>query len=302
MSHYAGLTALVTGASRGIGAAMARELARRGIQELILSARSEEDLNALAEELRTSYTDLAVNIVVADLAASDGAASLVEYVKRRGLAVDILVNNAGFGAHGLFDEADAAKDAAMIAVNVDALVALTHAFLPGMISRNRGGVINVASTAGLIPIPYMSVYGATKAFVLSFSEGLWVELKDKGANVRMLALCPGNTSTNFGEGMHRGNFESGPQDTPESVVVAGLNAYERGDNYTVVGWGNYVTMQSARLLPRAMAAKVAGAATRPPELKPAKTTPDGRGLLLATGGAMLGLALTVILTRRKRRS
>jgi uncharacterized protein len=165
--EYKGQRALVTGASAGIGAVFARELARRGA-DLVLVARSQGKLAALAEELSDSY-GVAVDVVAADLAKPSAATELAESLRARDLQIDILVNNAGFGLFAPLGEADSAVLADMVRLNVETLVDLTRLYLPGMLERDRGAIINVGSTAGFQPVPYMAVYGATKACVLSFT-------------------------------------------------------------------------------------------------------------------------------------
>ncbi len=162
---FAGRTVLITGASMGIGAVFAREVSRRGAT-VILVARSEKKLEALAAELGHAH------VIAADLAAPGAAERLLAAVNERGLEVDVLVNNAGFGIHERFTDIPLATHREAVQLNVAVLVELTHLFLP-MIERRRGGVIQIASVAGFQPVPYMAVYGATKAFVLSFGEALW---------------------------------------------------------------------------------------------------------------------------------
>ena len=188
---YKGQRALVTGASSGIGAAFARELASRG-SDLVLVARSRDKLTAFGDELSTSY-GVAVDVVVADLAKPSSADHLAAEVGDR--QIDILINNAGFGLHAQLHQADAARLTEMVQLNVATLVDLTRLYLPGMLARDRGAVINIASTAAFQPVPYMAVYGASKAFVLSFTEALWAETRR--TDVRVTALCPGSTETEF---------------------------------------------------------------------------------------------------------
>ncbi len=193
MFAYRGKTALVTGASAGIGAEFARALAARG-SDVILVARSQERLRALADELARDF-GVRAEVIAADLTRADAARDLYAEAEVRGLTVDLLINNAGFGTHGPFETLAPARDHAEVMLNVAAVVDLTHLFLPAMLKRGDGAVINVASTASFQPVPYMAVYGATKAFVLSFSEALWAECRGRG--VRVLALCPGTTATEF---------------------------------------------------------------------------------------------------------
>ncbi|MEI9852864.1 MAG: SDR family oxidoreductase [Sphingomonas sp.] len=186
-------TALVTGASAGLGALFAKELAKHGC-DLIVTARRADRLEELATELRAAH-GVKVETIAADLAVPGAAGELIAEISRRGLAVNILINNAGFGASGPLAEADAARTAGMIELNCRALVELCHAVLPGMIQMRSGAILNVASTAAFQPGPGMAVYYATKAFVLSFSEAIHEEVRHQG--VRVTALCPGPTATEF---------------------------------------------------------------------------------------------------------
>ena len=180
-------TALITGASAGIGEEFARQLAGRGY-DLILVARRRDRLEQLAEQLPTT-----AHVVDCDLASD--AASLPGKVEELGVDVDLLVNNAGFGLRGRFLELDPEREAEMVRVNCEAVVTLTHAFVPKMVERARGGVITVASTAGMQPLPYEAVYGASKAFAISFMEALWMELQ--GTGVKMLVVNPGPVKTEW---------------------------------------------------------------------------------------------------------
>lgn len=297
---YTGSTALVTGASRGIGAALVRELAAREIGGLVLTARSEGDLKALAEEIAAAHPGTRVEIIAADLSDPVAPEQIKAETDWRGLSIDLLVNNAGFGTAGYFEEQDPQREQAEIAVNVSSLVLLTRLYLPEMRRRKRGGVVNVGSTAGFQPVPYMATYGATKAFVLSFSEALWVENRDRKGDVRVVCLCPGGTETNFGEHIHRGKFEGTPQSTPAEVAKAGLGALDRGAPFVVVGAANYVGTLGARFLPRAAVAKIAGSLFRPED---ASGKADGNGRLarnLALGAAGVAAAVGVALAVRRR--
>src|SRR5258708_6750191 len=168
---YKGQRALVTGASSGIGAAFARELASRGAN-VVLVARSRDKLTALATQLRAEF-GVTADVAVADLAEPSAANQLASQLSSHGLQIDVLINNAGFGLFDLLHEADGAVLAEMIQVNVAALVDLTRLYLSAMLERDRGVIINVGSTAAFQPVPYMAVYRATKAFLLSFTEALW---------------------------------------------------------------------------------------------------------------------------------
>ncbi len=185
--------ALVTGASGGIGEAFARRLAADGL-DLMLVARSGDKLNKLARALRKSC-GVRVETLAVDLARPGAGAKLKDAADGFELKIDLLINNAGFGMVGGFHKLDAARTQVMLALNVAAVVDVTQAFLPDMLSLHRGGIVNVASMAAFQPTPFMSVYGASKAFVLSFSEGLWGEYRKRG--IRVLAVCPGPVDTGF---------------------------------------------------------------------------------------------------------
>src|SRR3954471_15428576 len=204
-------TALVTGASSGIGEQFARQLAARG-HDLVLVARRADRLERLAGELPTD-----AQVVACDL-ATDGA-SLAERVDELGVQVDLLVNNAGFGTSGPFVENDAAREAEEVRLNCEAVVTLCHAFLPGMVERCHGGVINVASSAGMQPIPYEAVYSATKAFVISFTDAIHTELR--GTGVRAMAVNPGPVPTEWQQvaGYEEGRDVPAPGEIPAEQVV-----------------------------------------------------------------------------------
>ena len=251
MNLYTGKTALVTGVSAGIGAAFARGCAQRGMH-LILVARSENTLRALADSLQQQH-GVKVEVIVADLGQEHAAKQVYAAVQERGLRVDMLINNAGISTNGAFDTISADKSHQQVMLNVTALVDLTHAFLPAMVAARAGAIINVASTAAFFPIAQQAVYGASKAFVLSFSEALWAENRSRG--VRVLALCPGATDTEFFAAM--GRDTTAPKQSAQSVVEVGLTALERGRNYVIPGAGNF--FQGAvlpRLLPRAIIARL----------------------------------------------
>ena len=234
-------TALITGASSGLGAEFARQLAAQGC-DLVLTARRRTRLEALAHELESSFP-ITVDILVADLATAEGLHTVAERI--RGLpSLNLLVNNAGFGANGRFFQVDPGKHAAMLQVHVNATVLLSHAALPGMIARRQGGIINVASMAGLIPIRSV-LYGTTKAFMVNFSEALQAELRGKGIKVQ--ALCPGFTYTEFHEtpeytGFNRRKIPRPLWLSSEQVVRESLAHLERravicipGVQYKIIG-------------------------------------------------------------------
>jgi hypothetical protein len=220
-------TALITGASAGIGEEFARQLAGRGY-DLILVARRRDRLERLAEQLPTT-----AHVIDCDLVAD--AASLPGKVEQLGADVDLLVNNAGFGLRGRLLELDAAREAEMVRVNCEAVVTLTHAFVPGMVERRRGGVITVASTAGMQPLPYEATYGATKAFAISFMEALWMELR--GTGVKVLVVNPGPVKTEWQS--VAGYDESTPippgMISAEQCVTDALSAYDRNKRSMIPG-------------------------------------------------------------------
>jgi hypothetical protein len=249
-------TALVTGASSGIGEQFARQLAARG-HDLVLVARREDRLKGLAEELSTT-----THVIASDLGKD--AAKLPGKVSRLGVDIDLLVNNAGFGLRGRFAELPDDRQAEMVRVNCEAVVILTRAFVPGMIERGRGGVITVASTAGMQPLPYEATYGASKAFALHLTEALHAELK--GTGVKALAVNPGPVPTEWqqvaqydeaGGEMMPGAIEA------DQVVAEALRAYDRGRRSLVPGrfFRNFMRMNNAS--PRGLRIRVTERLYRP---------------------------------------
>jgi short-subunit dehydrogenase len=230
-----GSTCLVTGASSGIGAELARQLAARG-HGVFLVARREDRLRELAEEIAGEY-GVRAEIAAADLADREAVTALPRIVSERGLTVEVLVNNAGFSTVGDVHR-NPDRQLGMVRVNVEALTALTCAFLPAMTERGRGAVVNVASVVAFQPIPVQATYAATKAFVLSFSEAVSAELK--GTGVTMTALCPGPVSTEFIEtaGFKRTKDQMGPSllwSSAEDVAKAALDGAEKGRRVVVPG-------------------------------------------------------------------
>ena len=219
--------ALVTGASSGLGEQFARQLAERGY-ELILVARRKDRLEKLAEELPGT-----AHVIECDLA--NEADKLPGKVSRKSLDVDLLVNNAGFGNHGHFLEIDAESEAEMVRVNCEAVVILTHAFVPAMVERGSGGVITVASTAGFQPLPYETTYSASKAFAKTFMDALHVELK--GTGVKAMSVNPGPVPTEWQEIAKIPKESIPPGMIPADQCVAeSLRAYERGKRSVVPGF------------------------------------------------------------------
>jgi hypothetical protein len=240
--------ALVTGASSGIGEVFARELARSG-RSLILVARSTQRLELLRSELQAAYPALEVVVLPRDLSQPDAAAEVFRESEDRGLDVDLLINNAGFGAFDDFVELPLHRQKEMLRLNIEALVDLTHYFLRPMRMRRAGAVVNIASTAAFFPGPYFATYAASKAFVLSFSQALFVENRSYG--VLVMAVCPGATATNFFEVAKMHTFAQRIRmQTPEQVVREALHALRRRRPVVVTGVANKVLAISSRFIPR----------------------------------------------------
>jgi uncharacterized protein len=258
MFNYKNQTALITGASGGLGATFAQELAARGMNT-ILVARSADKLQALATELTAKYQQRN-DVIALDLVPAGAAATLANKVAEMDLQVDLLVNNAGFATYGNFELIELQRDRDQVLLNIATLVDLTHTFIPQMLERKSGSIINLSSVVGFQPVPYMTVYAASKAFVLSFSEGLWAEYGDRG--IRVIALCPGATATSFHE--VAGQPVPDRISTPQEVVKAGLKALERQQSYVIPGWMNFFLSGIVpRLLPRKMTVLVAKGMMKP---------------------------------------
>ena len=247
---------LITGASAGLGEGFARALAAER-KDLILTARRVDRLEALAAELRVKH-DVAVHLFPADLTDPDAPAKLLADIAAAGLEIEQLVNNAGFGMQGGFAAGDATDQLGMIDLNCRALVALTHGVLPTMIARKSGGVLNIASTASFQPGPWMAVYYATKAFVLSFSEAIHEEVRPHG--IRVAALCPGPTRTEFADraGMGDSALFKTFGSSADAVVRDGLKALANNQAVRISGAANVVMAESIRLTPRFLARRIAG--------------------------------------------
>ncbi len=244
-------TALITGASGGIGAAFAQELAARRT-DLVLIARSENKLQELARSLETLYS-INVDVIAQDLTEPDATEKIFSKVEQMGRSIDLLVNNAGIGDYGDFVKSDRDLQLKMIQLDIAALVDLTHRFLPGMRQRRSGGVINLSSVAAFQSMPYFSIYAASKAFILSFSEALWAENQSYGVHV--LAVCPGPSDTRF---FKEAGFPpllvdiAGKVDTPVNVVVReALQAFENREPIVIPGNPtNQILATLPRFLPR----------------------------------------------------
>ncbi len=251
-------TTLITGASSGIGEAFARKLA--GLQHnVLLVARSEDKLVTLCNELgRTNQVQ--AQYMALDLTDPDSPRRLFQETEERGLIVDMLINNAGVGAMGEFTSLDLERQLAMIDLNARALVELTYRFLVPMRERKQGAIINIASTAGFQPVPYMSAYAATKAFVLAFSEALWAENRPQG--VQVMALCPGVTDTNFFDAAKTDRPPMRVAQSPEDVVETALRALAHGKSHVVSGWTNLLMIEAERLVPRDLVTRITGRVMR----------------------------------------
>ncbi len=249
LDAYADRWALITGASSGIGAAFARLLAARGMH-LVLTARREDRLKDLAAELHTQH-GTRCEIIVGDLCDPQAAKKLFDDVQQRGLPIELLINNAGFGFVGTIDDTDPARMMQMLQLNIASLVELTYLFLPQMLARGHGGIMNLSSIAAFQPVAYMPVYSASKAFVLHFSEALWAEARDRGVTV--IGVCPGTTATEFFDvagvsgwlGKHK-------HYSAEYVARKAIRSLDKGRQYVIPGWQNFLLSLGVRLARRKM--------------------------------------------------
>lgn len=257
------LTALISGASSGIGAALARCFARDG-HRLVLVARSEARLQALADTLHAEH-GTRVDVLPADLARPGVAAALASALRRRRRPIDVLVNNAGVAEQGAFSAIPAGRHQQLIDLNVSALTAMLAAFLPAMLARGRGRILNVASIAAFQPVPGLATYAATKAYVLSLSESLAEELR--GSGVSVTALCPGITATPMlgSATAHNGKLAQLPGfliGKVEAVAAEGYRACLDGDAIVVPGAVNQAAAIASGATPRWLVRRVAGALGR----------------------------------------
>lgn len=255
--------ALITGASVGIGAALADEFAQHG-HNLILVARHRDRLEAKAGELERKFR-VQVTCVAEDLADREGPGRVYRTITSQGLDVEYLVNNAGVGLYGTFATTDLDAELRMIQLNMTSVVELTKRFLPAMVQRRSGRILNVASTAAFVPGPWMSIYYATKAFVLSFSEAIDYELGSSGITVT--TLCPGPTESEFKvrAGSQRSRlFEAFVMDAP-TVARAGYDGMMKGKSVVIPGLRNKLVPVAARLIPRPLIARLSHRAARPSE-------------------------------------
>ena len=245
-------TVLITGASSGIGYEFAKIYAKKGYN-LVITARRKNNLDRIKQELESFDTAICVDIIVLDLSKQNSAKELYEVVKQRGILIDTLINNAGFGVYGNFIETDIEKEIDMIELNIKSLVVLTKLFLKDMVSRNNGTIINVASTAAFQPGPLMSVYYASKSFVLSFTEAIRNEVRD--TNVNISVLCPGPTDTEFEKSAsleESSLFTKLKVMKPEKVAIIGYKGINRNKSVIIPGILNNILITFNKIIPRAL--------------------------------------------------
>lgn len=250
--------ALITGASSGLGKVFAEKLAAAGAK-LVLVARSEEVLKGLASLLKQDHNTESI-IIVKDLSKPNAAQEVFAEVKNAGTTIDILINDAGFGIYGHFHTTDFNRNEQMLMVNMLALTELTHLFLPDMVSKKSGIIINISSIAAFVPMPNFAVYSASKAYVRLFTEILWNEYQYEG--VQFLCVCPGSTDTNFFK-----NAKMKPSQpilaSPDKVVDQALKALDKNKMYVVCGpFSNKIFVQLRRFFPRKFLAKIVTAKTK----------------------------------------
>jgi short-subunit dehydrogenase len=253
--------ALVTGASRGLGRCFARTLAARK-QNLVLVARSEDKLEALAHELRSVHP-IQLKTIAFDLAQPRAGQDLADVLTARGLQIDLLVNNAGFGDQGSFFQLPLERQLQAVNLQNATVVALTHRLLPAMIERKQGGIITISSMAGFQPIPFASVYSATKAFLTTFSLALEAEVSRFG--VRVVTVCPGRlriAPEDLADGGERKKFPGGEQ-THEDVVNQALRALDRGGGLVIPGAINKFAAFAERFVPRSKVARLIKKISKP---------------------------------------
>jgi hypothetical protein len=261
MTLWKGKWALVTGASAGIGVALAKELAAGGTN-LVLTARRADRLETLAREL-TSTHKVSAEIFSADLAQPNAPQQIFAFTSGKKIEVDVLINNAGFGKYGEFTNSDTKLLLDMVQVNCTAVAHLSRLYLPDMIKRRRGYVMIVASTASFQGVPYLSTYAATKAFDLLLAEGLAEEMNPHGVHV--CALCPGSTESEFSEVAGQSSLAAARRnrETAEKVAHVGLRALAAGRSHVISGTGNYLGVHSQRLVPRRWVTRIAARLFRP---------------------------------------
>jgi uncharacterized protein len=261
--EWAGKWALITGASAGIGVALARQLAAEGTH-LVLTARRMDRLQDLAHKLQNEH-GIRSEVFAADLTLPDAPQQIYDFTRQKGIEIELLINNAGFGQYGELQSVETKRLTDMVQVNCLAVVHLTRLFLADMVPRGHGDVLILASTASFQAVPYISTYAASKAFDLLFAEGLAEEMKPHG--IRVCALCPGSTESEFHAVAGQEEFSSKNRETAEKVARTGLQALAEGKSYVISGVGNYLGAQSQRLVPRRMVTSIAAKMFRPDKQK-----------------------------------
>jgi uncharacterized protein len=251
--EWKGKWGLITGASAGIGVAIARKLAAGGTH-LVLTARRRDRLEDLAAELSAKH-QIRTEVITADLAQPEAPERIYAEIKQKGIEIELLINNAGFGQYGELNTVETQRLLDMVQVNCVAVVHLTRLFVADMVARGRGDILILASTASFQAVPYISTYAATKAFDLLFAEGLAEEMKPHG--IRVCALCPGSTESEFHAVAGQEKFTMNQQETAEKVATTGLQALAAGKSYVISGFRNYLGAQSQRLVPRRLVTKIA---------------------------------------------
>jgi hypothetical protein len=259
-ADWRGKWALVTGASAGIGEALAEELAQGGTN-IVLTARRKDRLDALARRLAATYK-IQTQVFPADLADPAASERIFAFTRDKGIEIDLLINNAGFGKYREFHSVAKERLLEMVQVNCAAVVHLTHLFVQGMVARRRGDILILASTASFQAVPYISTYAATKAFDLLFAEGLEEELKPYG--IRVCALCPGSTESEFHVVAGQDKFIH-REETAQKVARTGLKALAVGKSYVISGIGNYLGAHGERLVPRRFVTRMAARMFKPKE-------------------------------------
>ncbi len=259
--RWAGKWALITGASAGIGLALAKQLAEGGAN-LVLTARRVDRLQKLAADLAERH-GIHAEVFAADLTRPEAPAEIFDFTHRKLIEVELLVNNAGFGVFGYIQELPESRMAEMVQVNCSAVVHLTRLYVPGMVERRHGDVLIVASVAGFQAVPFNSAYAATKAFDLIFAEGIAEELREFG--VRVCALCPGSTNTEFQEVAQQPDRVFRSAETAEKVARVGLEGLAAGKSCVISGTKNQLMLAGERLAPRRFVARMAAKMMRPTE-------------------------------------
>jgi short-subunit dehydrogenase len=267
MDDYRGQTALITGASSGIGLALADGFARRGA-DIVIAALPNERLPAAAAWLRARHP-VAVHEIGVDLAVEEGPDKLAAHVAEFDLTIDVLVNNAGFGVHGNYHTLDQEQNHREVMLLCSSVERMTRLFLPGMLERRRGTLINLSSVQGFQAVPHMAVYGAAKAFVLSFTTALWAEYR--GSGVRIMALCPAQTETGFFDDLGYQVATGGRMRTPDEVVTTAFRGLRRGAPYVIDGWQYRLSANAPRFLPRGFVARITERVLHPSKMtRPAR--------------------------------